>query len=303
MGRLLRDLIEPMRPSYLLLPPSSVALGAGTALWLGYRIDLFYLLLALIGATAAHASVNALNSSLDLRSGLDLRTEPTPVSGGNPVLRERPEEAAKMALVGGLGTLAIAAVVGIYFVTVWGWGLLPLGLLGIILIVAYTPWITRLPAFSLIAPGLGIGTCMVMGTHFVLTGSYSWSAFFASLVPFWLINEMLVINQFPDLEADRSVGRRNYVILLGRKRASLIYGAILWAMYLSIVTGWALGHLPAGALLGLLTIPLAVQTTPGAYRYADDMKRLLPILVKNAQICVITPALTAVGIFLSVWLA
>jgi 1,4-dihydroxy-2-naphthoate polyprenyltransferase len=284
------------------VPPSSVALGAGAALWLGYEISLFYLLLALIGATAAHGSVNALNCYMDFRSGLDAQTNPTPFSGMIPMLRESPEK-APMALIAGSGTLAISAFVGMYFLTVWGWGLFPLGLLGIFLIVAYTPWITRLPAISLMAPGLGIGMFMVNGTHFVLTGSYSWTAFFASLVPFWLISELLVINQFPDVEADESVGRRNYVILLGRKRASVIYAVMLWATYVSILTGWALGHLPGGALLGLLTIPWALQTPRDAYRWADDMDRLVPVLAKNVQICVITPGLTAVGIFLSVWLA
>jgi len=301
MVRWIKDLIEPMRPPFLMVPPSSVALGAGTAVWLGYRIDLFHLLLALIGATAAHASVNALNIYLDFRSGLDLRTDPTPFSGGIPLLRERPE-AANRVLLSGVGTLAVSALVGIYFLTVWGMALLPLGLLGIILIVAYTPWITRLPAISLIAPGLGIGIFMVVGTHFVLTGHYTWPAFFASLVPFWLISELLVINQFPDVDPDQSMGRRNYVILLGRKKASLIYGAMLWATYASIIVGWLLGQLPVGALLGLLTTPLAVQATRGAYQHAEDREQLLPVMGKNVQICVITPALTAAGIFLSAWL-
>jgi 1,4-dihydroxy-2-naphthoate octaprenyltransferase len=302
MGSVLKDLIAPLRPAFLMVPPSSVALGAGAALWLGYDINLFYLLLALIGATAAHGSVNALNVYMDFRSGLDARTDPTPFSGMIPMLRERPERAS-MALIAGSGTLAISTLVGIYFLTVWGWGLFPLGFLGLFLIVAYTPWITRLPAISLIAPGLGIGVFMVSGTHFVLTGTYSWTAFFASLVPFWLISELLVINQFPDVEADTSVGRRNYVILLGRKRASRIYAVMLWATYVSVLAGWVLGHLPVGALLGLLTTPWAVETTRGAYRYADDIEGLLPVLGKNVQICVITPALTAVGIFLSVWLS
>jgi 1,4-dihydroxy-2-naphthoate octaprenyltransferase len=61
MGLVLKDLIAPLRPAFLMVPPSSVALGAGAALWLEYDINLFYLLLALIGATAAHGSVNALN--------------------------------------------------------------------------------------------------------------------------------------------------------------------------------------------------------------------------------------------------
>jgi 1,4-dihydroxy-2-naphthoate octaprenyltransferase len=134
MGSYLRDLVAPLRPAFLMVPPSSVALGASAALWLGYDINLFYLLLALIGATAAHGSVNALHVYVDFRSGLDAHTNPTPFSGMIPMLRERPEK-APMALIAGSGTLAISTLVGIYFLTVWGWGLFPLGFLSLFLIV------------------------------------------------------------------------------------------------------------------------------------------------------------------------
>ena len=40
----------PMRLPFLVLPPACVALGAATAAWSGSEINLFYLLIALIGA-------------------------------------------------------------------------------------------------------------------------------------------------------------------------------------------------------------------------------------------------------------
>lgn len=301
MRDLALDIIAPMRPAFLMSDPSSVALAVGVALWSGYDINLFHLLLVLIGALASQASVNALNIYIDFRSGLDLTTIQTPFSGGLPRLRQRPH-AAPLALAAGLGTLALVIGIGIYFITVWGWGLLPLGLLGILLIVAYTPWITHMPAVSLVAPGLGVGVLMVMGSHFCLTGQYTWPAFWASLVNTWLVSEILLLNQFPDMEPDRAHGRRNLVIVVGRKRASVVHSVMLWATYASIVAGWALGHLPVGALLGLLTMPMACQVSRGAYRYADDLERLFPIQAKNINVAMLTPALMAIGIFLSVWL-
>lgn len=41
---------------------------------------------------------------------------------------------------------------------------------------------------------------MVMGTHFALTGEYSATAGLASLVPFFLVSDLLLLNQFPDVE-------------------------------------------------------------------------------------------------------
>jgi len=287
-----------MRPPFLLLPPVCVALGASIAVWTGTRLNLLHLLAVFVGALASHIGVNALNEYFDFRSGLDLRTQPTPFSGGSGTLPARPQ-AAKVALTTGLVSLAIAALVGIYFLLVKGLGLLPLGLLGLVVIVTYTPWMTRNPLLCLVAPGLGFGPLMVMGTDFCLTASYTWPAFFASLVPFFLVSNLLLLNQFPDVEADESVGRRHYPIVIGRKPSSLIYGAFLLCAYLSIVAGWAFGVLPAWALLGLGTLPIAVRAAAGVYRYAEDLEKLVPYMGLNVLLTVVTPILAAVGLFIA----
>ncbi|MEJ2736456.1 MAG: prenyltransferase [Anaerolineae bacterium] len=293
-----KTLLGPMRLPFLVLPPACVLLGIGTALWTEGEISVLHAIIAFVGALAAHISVNALNEYYDFQSGLDARTVPTPFSGGSGTLQASPE-AAPSALVTGLATLALAALVGIYFLFVWGWALLPLGLLGLILVYTYTNWLTRSPLLCLIAPGLGFGTLMVMGTDFVLTGSYTWTAFVASLVPFFLVSNLLLLNQFPDVEADASVGRRHYPIVIGRKASSLIYGAFLLGTYLAIVIGWALDLLPALALLGLLTVVIAVPVSIGAYRNADDREKLMPSMGLNVLLTVLTPILTAVGLLIA----
>jgi 1,4-dihydroxy-2-naphthoate octaprenyltransferase len=287
-----------MRLPFLVLPPACVLLGAGSALWTQGSMSIFYLVLALVGAVGAHISVNALNEYFDFRSGLDSRTVRTPFSGGSGTLQAKPET-ARAALTIGLVTLAITALIGLFFLYVWGWAILPLGLLGLLVIVAYTPWVTRYPLLCLIAPGLGFGSLMVMGTDFCLTGDYSWTAFFASLVPFFLVSDLLLLNQFPDAAADQTVGRRHYPITLGRRKSSLIYGAFLLLAYLSIVAGVVLGTLPVASLLGLLTLPLAVPTALNAYRHAEDLEKLMPYLGYNVLLTVVTPVLTGVGLLLA----
>jgi 1,4-dihydroxy-2-naphthoate octaprenyltransferase len=125
---------------------------------------------------------------------------------------------------------------------------------------------------------------MVMGTDLVLSGGYSWTAFFASLVPFFLVNDLLLLNQFPDAPADQSIGRSHY-------------GAFLLLAYLSIVAGVCLGHLPAATLLGLLTLPIAVRAASGAYRHADEPAELIPYQGMNVILNIVTPVLVAIGLF------
>lgn len=294
----IKYLLGPMRLPFLVLPPACVLLGASTAAWTQGRLDVLHLVLTFVGAVAAHISVNALNEYFDFKSGLDFRTRRTPFSGGSGTLPADPGM-ARAALNTGLITLALTALIGLYFLYVWGLGLLPMGLLGLVVIFAYTNWITRYPLLCLITPGLGFGTFMVMGIDFALTGSYSWAAFFASLVPFFLVNNLLLLNQFPDVEADQSIGRRHLPIVVGRRPSSVIYGAFLLLAYLSVVTGVLLNYLPPASLLGLLTLVIAVPTSLGAYRYADNLEKLMPYLGLNVLLTVTTPILVAIGLFIA----
>ncbi|MBN2568501.1 MAG: prenyltransferase [Deltaproteobacteria bacterium] len=284
----------PMRPRFLILTPACVFLGLGSALWTSDRINISYFILALTGALAAHISVNALNEYFDFKSGLDLKTVRTPFSGGTGTLPAHPEQAVS-TLVTGLTAFSVTGLIGLYFLSVRGWGLLPLGLLGLISIIFYTPLITRSPFFCLITPGLGFGPFMVMGTDYVLTGSYSWTAFIASLIPFFLVNNLLLLNQFPDTVADKSTGRWHLPIAVGRKKSALVYGLFLFMTYLSIAVGIYLDQLPQSCLLGMASLVIAVPATYGAVRYAEHMEKLKMYMTLNVVLNILTPILVSIG--------
>lgn len=296
------DILGPMRPPFLLLPPVCVALGAGVAYWRTGQIHWGYFLLALMGALTAHISVNAFNEYFDYHSGLDAVTQKTPFSGGSGTLLTHPY-ATHAALATAIITLVITALVGAFFWKVRGWQIVPLGVLGLLLVFTYTKWITRNWLLCLVAPGLGFGTLTVMGSDFVLAGSYSWQAGLASLIPFFLVNNLLLLNQFPDVEADRSIGRRHLPILIGRPASSLVYIGFLALTYLSLVVSVALGYLPPWSLLGLLTLIFALPAGKGARQHADDIGKLLPHLGQNVLLNLLTPLLSAVGLVLAALLS
>ena len=290
-------ILGPMRIPFLLLPPACVAVGAGTAFWSGAELSPLCLGLAFIGALASHISVNAFNEYYDFNSGLDFNTRPTPFSGGSGTLPKHPEK-AHYALITAFASLALTLFIGIYFLVTKGPWLLPLGVVGIVDIVVYTRWLTRRPLVCLIAPGLGFGPLMVMGTDFVLSGSYSWTAFIASLVPFFLVSDLLLLNQFPDVEADKGVGRNHLPIVIGRKASVKVYAFFLAGAYGSIILGWLTGVLPAQSLAALVTIALGVNIVRGISRHADDIPALIPYLGRNVVLTVFTPVLLAIGLFI-----
>ncbi|MEW6092771.1 MAG: prenyltransferase [Chloroflexota bacterium] len=285
------------RAPFLVLTPACVLVGLGTALWTNGQINWLYFVLVAIGALAAHICVNAFNEYFDFKTGLDTRTQRTPFSGGSGTLPANP---AMLRTAGILAwaTFAVVGLVGLFFVYVWGWELIPLGMIGLFLLYGYTVWLTRNPVLCLLAPGLGFGPLMVLGTHFALTGEYSLIALVASLVPFFLVSNLLLLNQFPDVEADRTVGRRHYPIQIGRKASGYIYIAFLVLTYVVIAGGVALGYLPLFTLLGLLTLILAVPVIQNVLKNSENVPALIPSMGQNVLINLMTPALLAIGLFI-----
>ncbi|MDH4081315.1 MAG: prenyltransferase [Nitrospira sp.] len=293
----LRNLLGPMRLRFIILTPVCVLLGLATAVWTSGRVDTFHSVLALIGAVSAHTSVNVLNEYFDFKSGLDSMTRRTPFSGGSGTLPANPK-LARQAFSTGLITFLITILIGAYFLSLRGLSLLPIGVLGLLIIISYTTWISRHPILCLIAPGIGFGLLMVMGTNFVLTGGYTWTAFIASLIPFFLVSDLLLLNQFPDVEADQTVGRRHLPIVLGRRASSIIYGVFLLAAYLTIIFGVWFEYLPKASLLGLGSVLISAPAFWGAFLHAENVSKLIPFMGLNVIINIMTPVLVAIGLLL-----
>jgi 1,4-dihydroxy-2-naphthoate octaprenyltransferase len=287
-----------MRPPFLVLAPACALAGFSVAFWrTDGQINWWFAALCILGAVAAHISVNALNEYFDFKSGLDTRTQRTPFSGGSGTLPANPQ-AAGYALATGLIALVVVGLIGIFFAIQRGWLILPLGLLGMLVIYIYTNWLLKFPLLSLISPGLGFGTLVVMGTDFALTGSYSLVGFLVSLVPFFLVNNLLLLNQFPDVDADKTTNRRNYPITIGRRKSAVIFVAFYALAYLAILVSVFAFKIPYFSLLGLLSLILALPASLCALRNADDLPHLMPALGQNVIVNVLTPVLVAIGFFI-----
>jgi 1,4-dihydroxy-2-naphthoate octaprenyltransferase len=290
-------LLGPMRPPFLILAPACVLVGLGSAYLETGQINWFYVLLTMIAGVSAHISVNAFNEYFDYKTEVDAHTQRTPFSGGSGTLQAHPELATS-TLIMAAGTLALTGLIGLYFLYIWGWTALPIGIVALVLLYAYTAWMVYQPVLCLIAPGLGFGPLMVLSTHFALTGTFTWQALIASLVPFFLVSNLLLLNQFPDVEADRLAGRKHFPILLGRTTSAYIYIAFLIAAYMVVVVGVFFKVLPPFSLLALLTIVFAVQIVRTLLSNSENVPGLIPAMGQNVIINLLTPVLLAIGLFI-----
>ena len=290
-----------LRPPFLLLTISCMALAvAWSAWWLrmeGQSLAAVPALLCVLGALLAHAGVNVLNEVHDFRSGLDQHTWRTPFSGGSGALLSHPDK-VKTAATLGWTCVVLTAAIGL---GLWWWHpaahgpLMALGGLGLLLVVAYTPWITRHPWWCLVAPGLGFGPLMLLGTEVVLTGQWSWQGLALSVLPFALVNNLLLLNQFPDVDADRRVGRRTLPMVIGRGRAVVVMGVQQMVAWLWLGVGAWQGWWPPGVALAVLALPLSMAVLQRAWQARDDLGALQPAMALNVAQCVLVPVLMAVG--------
>jgi len=280
------------RPQFLLLSVVLAFLGTCIA-WDG-AVHLGYALLAFIGLLLCHISVNTLNDYFDYKSGIDLEVRRTPFSGGSGIL---PPSllSPKQVLWLGLVSFLLAVPIGVYFVVVRGWLLVPLLAVGAMCILFYTPVITRLrwPEW---APGLGLGALPILGFYFVQTAAYTWPAVVASIPSGILVHNLLLLNEFPDTEADRKAGRRTMPILIGKAKTSIVYSALTVAVYLWIIGGVATRMMPLFSLIALLTIPFAVKAIQGALRYED---MIVPAMANNVLVVLLTQFLLGIGYILA----
>ena len=283
------------RPQFLLLTPILIFLGTCFAWYEGF-FDLTHCLLAFVGLLLVHISVNVLNDYHDYKSGIDLNAIRTPFSGGSGIL---PASQLKPQAVRRFGIICflLAVPIGIYFILETSWLLLPLLIIGAICVFFYTTHITKLGWVEW-APGLGMGMLPVLGAWFIQGSSYPLAIVFASIPSGILVHNLLLLNEFPDVEADKKGGRRTMPVAFGKATASKVYSALTIIVYLWIIAGVALGLMPIFTLVALLTIPLAVKAIAGALNYEQEDK-LIPAMASNVQVVLLTQLLLGIGYLLA----
>jgi len=288
------------RPQFLTLSIVLAFLGTAIA-WHDGPVNLGYALLAGFGLMLTHGSVNAINDYFDYKSGIDLNTDRTPFSGGSGLVTGGQLPLSHALRVGIVTSLA-ALMIGIFFIALKGWLLLPLLIVAALCLVLYTPVILKTP-WPEWSPGLGLGILPILGFYFIQTGRYDWTALIASIPSGILVHNLLLLNEFPDVEADGKGGRKTIPVAFGLDAAARFFMLATMAVYVWII-GCVLATLATGrvvmpvyCLIALLTLPWAVKAIRGSREY-HDRKRLVPALGDNVKFILFTQVLLGVGYIL-----
>jgi 1,4-dihydroxy-2-naphthoate octaprenyltransferase len=163
---------------------------------------------------------------------------------------------------------SLAGILGIIIAWIHGNGwLFALGAAGGLAAVLYS-----LPPVRLVGRGLGevfIAVCygwLPFVTGFAsATGEFPPYSYFFVIPQALSIFNVILINEFPDYEPDRSAGKRNLVVRTSREFAAKLYGAAAVLVAVTTLLVWH-GFRPGSLGYLLLTLPVVVLSLSLAWK-------------------------------------
>jgi 1,4-dihydroxy-2-naphthoate octaprenyltransferase len=290
------------RPQYLTASAAPVLVGFMAGLSVAGGLHWLLFLLSLLAIMALHAGANVINDYYDHLSGNDwVNTNPTPFSGGSRFIQQG-RLSPKATLWTGLACLGLGAGIGLIIVA-WTRStfILGLGLAGVLGGFFYTAKPIQLGYRGVGEPVIAIlfGLLPVYGSYYLQAGKVDTVPLLPALIVGALIFEVILINEFPDFQADAQVGKKTLVVALGIAGAAWVYRAVLTASFVSAaamllrqVTFWA-------GLLYLLTLPLGVL----AWRAANPADLQVAGRWRANQLTIVLHGLGSLGLALGLWLA
>jgi 1,4-dihydroxy-2-naphthoate octaprenyltransferase len=266
---------------YHFIPPSLFPATLGSLIgWAMNRtFYTFYFLLVLVGVVANHLALNMADDYFDFKHAVDQSKpeEKNPYSGGSGSLSSgsiRPSAMFKAFLL----CFALTVAIGLYLTILRGLPVLIFGLLGIFCSVFYTA-----PPISFSHHGLGelaqlvcFGTIIGMGSYFVQTQTLTLEAFLATLPLGMMLFSMILINEIPDYNEDRSAGKLTLVARYGKRRGVKLYVASWVCTYLVIIIGTLIQVLPLITLLAFASLPTALRSIRTLQANYENPLKLAP---------------------------
>ena len=131
-----------------------------------------------------------------------------------------------------------ALIVGSGLIEYGGWWLLLVGITSVVCGIAYTggPYPLGYHGLGDLFAFLFFGIVAVTCTYYVQVGTFSLASFLVSLSAGSLITNILVVNNYRDMETDEAAGKRTLAVRFGRRFAFLQYQVLfLIALLIPIV--------------------------------------------------------------------
>src|SRR6266571_3071304 len=299
--------LRTMRIPFLQATFVPVILGGVIAFQVAHVFNLGTFLLTILGASLIQIATNMLNDYFDFKSGNDLQVKhQNPFAGGGRILTAGLVTPSRHLLVS-TTCLVLGCLTGLYIISAYGLPmLLVLGLVGVVSSYFYVgpPFKLAYRGVGELIVGLNFGPVMMLGSYYVQTGSWTrlTAPFLASIPIGLLIAAVLWINEFPDIDADRAVGKKTLVLRLGQLRSIGVFAGLLGGSYLLIILYAALRVFTSlqttsyVTLIALSSLPIALKAIKLLRANYLDPHSLIPANARTIMLHLSFGTLTILGI-------
>ena len=245
------------RPNFLLITLLGCFIGLAIP-GNTYTSNSFLSALAICITLFAHAGANLLNDYCDHRNGSDENNSEriSPYTGGSRFIQNKILSAQQVHTFAWT-LLFLTITLGLYICSQTTWALLPIGLIGVLMAWGYSSAPLQLMSrgiWGVIAIALAWST-VVVGMASLKLGQFADNAIPVSMAFGFMLANVLLVNQIPDINADKAAGK---ITIAVKYRSTSV-----WAWYLLIsLSAYALqlisildGSIPSLSLITLTCIP------------------------------------------------
>ncbi len=280
------------RPKTLLAAFVPVIVGSSIAYYDG-KFKPLAALVALVCALLIQIGTNFVNDLYDYLAGTDTkeRVGPTRVLAAGLI---SPSEMKRAIIF----TFGLTFFLGLYLVYISGYITLIIGIVSIIAGIAYTAG-----PFPLAYNGLGdvfvfifFGLIGTVGTYYVQALTITPLVVWASIPVGALITNVLVVNNYRDIEQDSKAGKITLAVKYGKNFTRIQYVVFTITSYLILFVVYFTYKESLFVFLPVLTLPLAIKLIRMIYTFRDQ--QLNKTLELTAKLSAIYGLLFAAGILL-----
>ena len=265
------------RPKTLLAAFVPVLVGSAIAILVN-RFYLPYSIAALICAVLIQIGTNFTNDLYDHLKGADNNK------------RKGPQRALASGLIsakemkqGIIFTFGLSFLIGLYLVYFTGWVIFVIGIISIAAGFIYTAG-----PFPLAYNGLGdvfvftfFGVVGTMGTYYLHTTEFTFLSFLIALPVGAVTTNILVVNNFRDIDEDKAAGKNTLAVLIGRSLTRLEFILLLVLCYLVLILLYTEYNFSYWIFLPFTTLPFAALLIKMLFKFSGtELNKTLELSAK-----------------------
>jgi 1,4-dihydroxy-2-naphthoate octaprenyltransferase len=242
------------RPKTLLAAVVPVMVGSALAIYSGFFF-LPYSIVSLLCSILIQIGTNYTNDLYDYLKGSDTKERKGPLRVLSAGLISVQEMKRGIFIV-----FLITFLLGLYLVYSAGWVILIIGLISIVAGLAYTAG-----PFPLAYNGLGdvfvflfFGIVGTMGAFYLHHQEFTLLSFIISLPVGALITNILVVNNFRDIEEDRTAGKKTLAVILGNTFSKIEFNLLIFISFIVPVLLFSYYNFSYWIFLPYLSLPVAI---------------------------------------------